>query len=214
MKNELLSKVFFNLFIGLLVTFGVGYLVSVSSLAQVFVYNPIMMFMLIIAELAIAIILPVRINKMNSGTARILYILYAALTGLTFSSIFIVYELTSILWVFLVTSIMFGVFAFVGKTTKMDLSKIGTYLLIGLFSIILLSLINIFIRSVKLDLTLCILGIVIFLGYIAYDIQRILKLDSYGMDEDSLAVIGAFNLYLDFINLFIKLLRIFGKERD
>ena len=97
MKNDFLSKVFANIFIGLLVTFCVGFLTSISSLAQVFIYNPISMLILIIAEIAIAIILPTRITKMNSSTAKILYIVYAALTGLTFSSIFIVYELTSVL---------------------------------------------------------------------------------------------------------------------
>ena len=214
MKNDFLSKVFFNIFIGLLITFLTGYIFSTNETLLTLIYNPVSMFFLIIAELAIAIILPVRITKLDETTAKILYYAYSALTGITFSSIFIIYELSSIIWIFLATSIIFGIFSYIGKTTKIDLSKFSVYLLIGLFSIILLGIINIFLKNNTIDMATCILGILIFIGYIAYDMQKITRLSYSNISENNLATIGAFELYLDFINLFIKLLRLFGKRRD
>lgn len=213
MKNNFLSKVYTNLFIGLLVTFLTGIIVSTNIRATLFFCSGCIPFILAIAEIIIAIILPSKIYSLSKTTAKILYILYAVLTGLTFSSIFIIYEIPSIIWMFLITSILFGIFSIIGKTTKIDLSKIGTYLFMGLIGIIILSIINIFIYNNTLDMISCIIGIIIFLGYIAYDIQKIIKLDYYNLSEDNLATIGAFSLYLDFINIFINLLRLFGKQR-
>ena len=108
---------------------------------------------------------------------------------------------------------MFGVFAAVGYTTKLDLTKLGTYLLVGLISIIICSIINIFIGGSAFVIVLSVLSIIVFLAYTAYDIQKIKYLEDY-MDEDNLAIFGALQLYLDFINIFIDLLRIFGSRRD
>ena len=214
MKNDFLSKVFMNLFVGLLVTFLTGYFVSTNLTATLFFCTGYMPWILMIAEIIIAVVLPLRIQKLSSTTAKILYLLYAALTGLAFTSIFILYELSSIVWIFLATSILFGIFAFIGKTTKLDLSKFGIYLFMGLIGILILSIINVFIYNNTLDMITCSIGIIIFLGYVAYDIQKINRLNYYNLSEDNMATIGAFNLYLDFINIFIKLLRLFGKNRD
>lgn len=214
MKNEFLSKVFMNLFLGLLVTFLSGYIISISPQVTLFFCTGYMPLVLAIAEIVIAIVLPVRIQKMSGTTAKILYFLYAALTGLTFSAIFIVYEMSSILLVFLITAILFGIFAFLGKVTKIDLSRFGVYLFMGLLAILILAIINIFFYNNTLNMVGCIVGIVIFLGYVAYDMQRICKLNYYNLSEDNMATIGAFNLYLDFINIFLKLLQLFGKSKD
>ena len=109
---------------------------------------------------------------------------------------------------------MFGIFAFIGKTTKIDLTRYGIYLLMGLLAVLVLAIINIFVSNEALDMIGCTIGIVIFLGYTAYDMQRISMLNYYNLSEENMAVIGAFNLYLDFINIFIKLLRMFGKSND
>lgn len=214
MKNDFLSKVFTNLFIGLLITFLTGYLVSTNVNAILFFCTGSMPWILAIAELIIAIVLPLRIYKLSPTTAKILYLLYAALTGLAFTSIFVLYEISSIIWIFLVTSILFGLFALIGKITKIDLSKFGIYLFMGLIGILILSIINIFVYNNTLDMITCIVGIVIFLGYVAYDIQKITRLNNYNLSEDNIATIGAFELYLDFINIFIKLIRLFGKSKD
>ena len=138
---------------------------------------------------------------------------YTFLTGLTFSFIFVAYEMSSIIFIFLVTAILFGIFAIIGKFTKMDLSRIGTYLFMGLLGILILYVVNIFIANETLDMVACIISIVIFLGYIAYDVQRILRSD-YQIEDRNLAIIGAFSLYLDFINIFIDLLNLFGNSKD
>ena len=147
---------------------------------------------------------------MDPNVACGLYIGYTALTGLTFSSIFIVYEVSSIIYVFLATSLVFLVFSIIGKRMNVDLRKMGIYLFVLLIAVIVLEIINIFIMNQTLDMVSCILGLCIFVGYIAYDVRKI----EYYADSDNMAIIGAFNLYLDFINIFIRLLQLFGKRRD
>lgn len=151
---------------------------------------------------------------MSSTAAMISYIVYTLLTGVTFSILFIVFEVSSILFVFLATAIVFGIFALIGAKTKLNLASYGTFLLVALLSLIVLEVINMFMLNGTVDIVLCIVGIVIFIGYIAYDMQKIKVFAEAGEGNTNLAILGAFELYLDFINLFIKLLRLFGKERD
>lgn len=211
MKNY--SKIFMWMCIGLLVTFATGFFVSTNENMLVSIFSSGMYFILIIAELATVIFLTARLHKMSETTAKISFILYSFLTGLTFSSIFVVYELTSIIYVFLVSALLFGVFAVIGATTNIDLSKIGTILLMLLFGIIICTLINMFIGSESFDLVLCIIGLIVFMIYVTYDMQKIKQLESI-YDGDKLAIIGALELYLDFINIFLRLLELFGKNRD
>lgn len=213
MNNEFITKVFKWFGIGLLTTFLVAYVISINTSALMFIfsgYNPLIISIL---EIACAIWLQVRIYKISTTTATALYIGYTALTGLTFSSIFIAYELESIIWIFLATAIIFGIFSFIGKTTKINLNNFGIFLLVGLFSIIILEIINIFLMNSTIDIVLCIVTIIIFIGYVAYDMQKITRI-SNTTNNENIAIIGAFNLYLDFINIFIELLRLFGRNRD
>ncbi len=211
MKNEFLSKVFGWFGVGLFVTFIVAYLVSTSVNAITFIFSGVTYWIIFILELGIAFFLSARIHNMSSGLAKGLYIGYSALTGLTFSSIFVVYELTSIIWIFFASALVFILFAWIGKSTKIDLSKLGIYLVVALLIAIILEIINIFLMNQVLDMTLCIVILVIFVGYVAYDIQKILERYE---ETDGMAIIGAFDLYLDFINIFLRLLQLFGKERD
>ena len=215
MKRELLPQVFTWLFIGLLITFIGGYVVSLNEnmLANIFTSGWYWAF--VIAEVIIALVLNMRVAKMNKNVAICLYLFYTFLTGLTISFIFIAYKLSSISVIFLITSILFAIFALIGKYTKIDLSKIWIYLTIALIAIIVLSIINMFVLSEKLDMITCIIGIVVFLGYIAYDMQRISRSQDYDQINDtSYPIVFAFNLYIDFINLFIDLLRLFGSKND
>lgn len=214
MNNNFYSKVFLWLFIGLLVTFGSGYLTMNSEAILKLLFNGIGYIVIIIAQLALCIFLTARINKMQPTTAKICYIAYSLLTGLTFSALFLIFKLDSILIVFGVTALLFGIFALIGKTTNMDLTKFSTFLLIGLVGVILIEVINIFVMSNSLNMFACILSIIIFLGYIAFDMQRVKNFNDAGEDSDNYAIICAFQLYLDFINVFIDLLRLFGKNRD
>lgn len=212
--KSVLSKVFLWMFLGLLVTFGTGYYVSTQENMLYNIFSDGMYFVLVITEFILVIILSARVRKMNSMTAKIMFLLYSFVTGLTFSSIFIAFRMDSIIFVFLIAAILFGIFAFIGHFTKLDLTKIGTYLLMALFGIILCVIVNLFLNNDTLDLIISCISIVVFLGFTAYDIQKI-KLLSYEYENtDNLAIIGALELYLDFINIFLDLLRIFGKSND
>jgi hypothetical protein len=218
MDNQIYSKVFTWLFVGLLVTFGVGYLTLELAISNETFFNLIFStggyWFIAIAEIVIAIYLSARIYKMQGSTAKILYLAYCALTGLTFSALFVIFDVVSIIYVFLATAIIFGVFALIGKNTKIDLSKLGIYLFMALLGIIILEVINIFWANSTLDMVVCIVALIVFVGYIAYDMQKIKRLSMANIPEENLAIIGAFNLYLDFINIFIRLLELFGKRRD
>ena len=210
MNNEFYTRVFRWLGIGLFITFLVGYFVSTNLNMLSFIFSGYTYIILFILEIVICIFLTARIHKMDPNVACGLYIGYTALTGLTFSSIFIVYEVSSIIYVFLATSLVFLVFSVIGKRMNVDLRKMGIYLFVLLIAVIVLEIINIFIMNQTLDMVSCILGLCIFVGYIAYDVRKI----EYYADSDNMAIIGAFNLYLDFINIFIRLLQLFGKRRD
>lgn len=213
LDNKVFSKVFMWMFIGLAITFGTAYYVSV---------NPNMLFnvfgsyywILIIAEIVVVIWLSARIRKMKATTAKILFCLYSFLTGLTFSSIFVVYQITSIVYVFGITAFIFLIFALIGYFTKIDLTKLGIYLFMALLGVLICIIINAFIKSAAFDLGLTIICLIIFIIYIAYDIQ-IIKRNLYMItEEDNLAIYGALQLYLDFINIFLRLLQLFGRSRD
>ena len=211
MKNEFLSKVFRWFGLGLLITFITAYFTSNSITMLSLIFGTPLYIIISIIEVVLAIFLVTRIRRMESALTKISYIGYTILTGLTFSSIFIVYQMTSIIFIFLATSMVFLIFSILGRNTKIDLSKMGVFLFVGLLSIIILSLINIFIMNNTLDMLLCIVSIIIFIGYVYYDVNKIVN---YYDDTDNMAIVGAFNLYLDFINIFIILLRLFGKERN
>lgn len=214
MKNDFISNVFGWMFIGLLITFGSGYLITNSPDLIRIIFSNSFYWIIFIAQIVIALVMGVRLQKMKPVTAKILYILYTALTGVTFASIFLLYEVTSILLIFLVTGITFGLFALIGKNLKINMNKIGTFLLIGLFAIIILEIINIFLLSNTLNLMTCIFAIIIFVIYVAYDMQKIMRISESGYGNENLAIYGAFQFYLDFINIFIRLISLFGKRRD
>lgn len=212
-NKELFAKVFIWLFFGLILTFGVGYYIQDNENIIQNIFGTSNYLILWIIELVLAIFLSMRIHKMSPVVAGSLYLGYSALTGLTFATLFLTYELTSIIFVFGITSIVLLIFGLIGYFTKIDLTKIGTFLFIGLIGIIIASVVSIFVESVALNLFLIIIGIIIFTGYIAYDIQMLKRRIYTAKYVESLAIFGAFQIYLDFINLFIELLRLFGREK-
>lgn len=209
--NKLFSKVFGWLAAGLFLSFGVGYYVSTNErLIQGVFSKNYLIFALI--EIVIAFVLSLCIRKLSKEATIALYIAYSVITGLTLSSIFLVYQLSSIIYIFLLTSGIFAALAIYGYKTNKDITKLGTILFFGLIGIIILSIVNIFLANGGLDIGLCVISALIFTLYIAYDIN-IIKRRMYDIDEDKLAVYGAFQLYLDFINLFLDLLRLFGNSK-
>lgn len=212
--DKVFSKVFMWLFIGLALTFGVAYTVSTNEAMVYNLFGDGKYLFVWIAELVVVIVLSLRIRKMSSMTATILYLLYSGLTGLTLSSIFIIYAITSIVWVFAITAGLLLIFGLIGYFTNLDLTKIGTFLIMGLLGVLLAYLVNVFIGSESLDMGLSVISIIIFLGFIAYDMQ-VIKRNIYTIeDENNRAIYGAFQLYLDFINIFLDLLKLFGNSRD
>ncbi len=214
-NNNILSKVFIWMFAGLLVTFLTGFVVSLNTNMLINVLSSGALWVILIVELLLVIILSANIHKMKATTAKVCFLLYAFVSGLTFSSVFVMYELGSIMYVFLITAAIFGIFALVGAKTNLDLSKFGTYLMMALLAVIVCLFINIFTASSTADMILSIIIILIFIGFTAYDVQKILRLSEESMiSEDNLAIYGALELYLDFINIFLELLKYFGQNKD
>lgn len=211
-KNAIVDA-FKWLFIGLLVCFLTAYTGS-QFVEQIYnAFSGLGWIILLISELVICFVLTLGIRKLSPTTAKILYLLYTALTGLALNGIFLLYTDSSIAFVFLITSLLFGIFAIIGKNTKIDLTKFGIYLFVALLAIIILEIINLFLKNIQLDMTLCIITIVVFLGYVSYDVNRLVK-SNYLDDTENKGIYFAFQLFIDFIDIFIKLLRIIGKERD
>ncbi len=212
-NNKIFSKVFLWMFIGLAITFGVGYYISMNSNMLYNVFTKYYIF-LIIAELVTVIVLSMRIRKMKPMTAKILFCVYSFITGLTFSSIFVVYNLTSIMYVFAITALVMLIFGLIGYYTKLDLTKIWVYLFMGLIAVIICEIINIFVSSETFNMGITVVCLIIFIIYIAYDVQ-VIKKNSYMIEnEDNAAIYGALQLYLDFINIFLRLLELIGKNKD
>ena len=210
-NNKIFTKVYGWMFIGLLISFITGYYVSTKPNMVYNLGNGYLILALI--EIGVCIWLSAGIRKMQTTTAKILFCLYSFLTGLTFSFIFVYYLMESIVMVFGITALMFAIMALIGHFTNLDLTKLGPILLMGLVGIIIASIINMFLGSASLDLGIIIIGIIIFTAYIAYDVQKV-KYVANELEEDKAAILCAFELYLDFINLFIKLLRLLGKSKD
>ena len=216
--NSYISKIFGRMFIGLFVT-ALAALLTVSNvqLFYLFVGTPLM-FVLLIAELVIVFSLSARLNKISYTTAQIMFYAYAIINGITLSSIFVVYDLGTIYTAFFTTAVAFGVMSIYGLTTKKDLTKIGSLFTMLLIGIIIASLVNLFIRSSQFDLIISFAAVAIFVGLVAFDTQKLkgfyyASLNDYQMQR-KIGIIGALSLYLDFINIFLYLLRIFGNKRD
>jgi len=172
-------------------------------------------FGLMIAELALVIGLSAAINRISALTATLMFMLYSVINGATMASIFLAYTASSIATTFFVTAGTFGVMAVFGSITKRDLSKMGNILIMAVIGLIIATLVNLFLKNTMMDLIISGVGVLIFTGLTAYDSQRI-KAMLYNAPENDMtsriAVIGALNLYLDFINMFLYLLRFFGSR--
>ena len=171
---------------------------------------------LIIAELALVFILSAGIRRMSFPVAAASFVIYSIINGLTLSSVLFVYTGTSIVRIFVITALMFGAMSVYGATTKSSLQSAGKYLMMALIGLIIASLVNLFMRSSSLDWLMSFVTVGVFTGLTAYDTQKITTAARYAQDNDDfkkIAIIGALELYLDFINIFLALLRLFGKRR-
>ena len=217
--SAVLRRVYSWMALGLLVTAVTATFVSVSPLFQVLAGQPLLFFVLLIAELGLVIGLSWGINRISPATAMLLFFGYAVLNGLTLSVLFVVYTLGSVAYTFFATAALFGVMSVIGYTTKMDLSKLGSFLLMGLIGLIIAMVVNLFWANTALGWIVTFAGILLFLGLTVYDTQRIKRMTAAALqqgDEDvqaRMGILGALALYLDFINLFLFILRLSGRRR-
>ena len=213
----LMRKVYVWMSLALAITGFTAYGVATSpGILQAIFGNQILFWGLIIAEFALVIGVSAAINKLSLTTATLMFILYSVINGALLSSIFLLYTASSISTVFFITAGTFAAMAIVGYTTKTDLSSFGKILLMALIGLIIATVVNVFIKSSGFDMIISYIGVLIFVGLTAYDSQKIkqmlLQAPDAGEGAQKIALLGALSLYLDFINLFIYLLRIFGKR--
>lgn len=214
-----LAKVFNWMAIGLAITGGVAFFTAESGMVRSLIASPLF-FVLILAELGLVFFLSARIEKIQPGTATGLFVGYSVLNGVTLSTIFLAYTHASIAATFLITAGMFAAMAVYGMVTKRDLSGMGSFMFMGLIGILLASVVNIFLKSSALYWAISAIGVLVFVGLTAYDVQKIKTMGEEGIMQQGEAairkgaIIGALALYLDFINLFLMLLRFFGGNRD
>ena len=211
-----MSHVYGWMTVGLLLTALVAWFAS-SNLALIQLLSK-GMWVLMIAELALVFVISGMINRLSGAAATTLFMLYSVLNGCTFSIYFLVYTSSSIASVFFITAGMFAALAFYGYTTKRDLSSFGRFLFMGLIGLVIASLVNIFMHSEPLMWAITYIGVFVFAGLTAYDTQKLKELgDGLPQDDQNIfrryVILGALQLYLDFINLFIMLLRIFADRR-
>ncbi|MBA3037916.1 MAG: Bax inhibitor-1/YccA family protein [Desulfobacterium sp.] len=220
MLNEFIRSVYNWMGIGLALTGLVAYYVSNDAGLQNLIFgNKLVFFGLIIAELALVFTISARVSKMKASTATALFIIYAALNGATLSVIFLIYTASSITSTFFICSATFIACSIYGMTTKRDLTSMGGFMAMGLIGIIIASVVNIFIRSSAMNMIISYIGVIVFVGLTAYDTQKLKNMaltQPSGLDAGVVrkgAILGALSLYLDFINLFLMLLRILGDRR-
>jgi len=214
--NAYIEKVYFWMFIGLIITSITAYVVSTDTdIYNVILGNDIVFFGLLVAQFLAIVSIVAFIRQIPDNLAEITYGLYCFLTGLTLSSIFLEFSIYSIAYVVLVTAAMFGFMSLYGYVTKTDLTSVGNIATMALVGVILALIVNLFLMNSVLDTVLSILGVMIFCAFAAHDTQKIKStLMENGEDLIKKEILGALNLYLDFVNLFLDLLDLLGKRRE
>jgi len=211
--NEAMGRVYFYMMTAVLNSFAVSYLVSSNKALMAFLFGPIVSWIVILAPVALAFIIPSLIERASKATALAWMHVFAAVMGLSMSAVFAVYTGLSIFSAFIGAAVLFGVMSAYGYFTKTNLDSVGKYAFIALIAIIIVSVINLFIGSSVLQMVISAIAILVFLALTAYDTQTIREMVSVD-DNSNAEVLGAVTLYLDFINIFVNLLQLFGSKED
>jgi FtsH-binding integral membrane protein len=222
-SRKFIANVFMWMFVALGVSALCAFLFNSEESLRVLIQDPAtggltgLGMVAMFAPLAFVLVMRFGLNSLSYGVLALIFVAYAAVTGISFSIILAVYTASSVLGVFLTSSVVFGVMAIAGYTTKQDLTKFGSILIMFLIGIVVASLVNMFLHSSGLDLIITYIGVAVFVGLTAYDVQRLKNIGSgltYGdATASKMALMGGLTLYLDFINLFLMLLRLFGRRR-
>jgi FtsH-binding integral membrane protein len=211
--NSAMGRVYGHMGVAVLISMIASIVVASSPALMALLFGTGLKWVIMFAPLVAILGMSLAYERMSKSTIQLMLYGFAVLMGLSFATIFVVYQIGSIVTAFMGAAVLFGTLSFYGYFTKKDLSSWGTFLLVGLIAIIIASIINIFIGSTALQMTLSAVAILVFLGLTAYDTQRIREMVTY--DNDGKAeVMGALSLYLNFINIFLSLLQLFGNRND
>ena len=217
LTNSVMRRVYFKMFLAMIVTAVTSVFVAGNEAILTLIFSSrVAPIVLLVLQVGVVLILSGRIQKLSTGTASLLFYLYSVLTGVTLSVILLVYTASSIAQTFFITAAVFAAMSIYGYFTSNDLSRFGSIMFMALIGLIVCSLVNMFFKSSTMDWIVSFAGVLIFIGLTAWDTQKIKYMTAYA-DESmvgKIATIGALNLYLDFVNLFLYLLRFFGDSRD
>ena len=208
-----MNRVYGHMALAVITSMVVSFFVSTSPALMQFLFTGVMKWIVMFAPLVAIFAISFNMHKVSYSTAQMMLHGFAALMGLSFATIFVVYTGMSIITAFLGAAILFLTMSIYGYVTKKDLTSIGQFMFVGLIAIIIASIVNIFIGSTVMQMAISAIAIIVFMGLTAYDTQKIRQIVSQGGDTRSQEVAGALTLYLDFINLFIALLQLFGNRR-
>ena len=212
--NEAMGRVYAHMSLAVVVSMIVSYVVGTSPELLQFFFTGVTKWVVIFAPLAAILIMSFAAERFSKFELQVFLQAFAALMGLSFATIFAVFTMGSIFTAFMGGAVLFGTMSMYGYFTKKDLTSIGSFMFVGLIAIVIASIVNIFIGSTVLQMVISAIAIIIFLGLTAYDTQTIRQLVSQDSDTGREEVLGALNLYLDFINLFLNLLQLFGGRKD
>lgn len=216
--NQYVSQTFGWMFVGLMITFCLAAALAMTGLVAVFFANPYIPMVLLVAEVIVVLVMSAGILNRSVGATRMLFALYSVLNGVVFSVYFVAYNVVNLIFIFALTALFFGGFALYGRFTKTDLSRLRPLLIGGLIFLLIAGLLSMFIDMTSLERGICMVGIVVFLCFTAYDTQKIKANYEYFYGDEIMlqkaSIYSALQLYLDFINLFLYLLRFLGRSRN
>lgn len=208
-------SVYNNMGIGLVISAFISYMIGTSPALAAMVFGGPQAYLFMFAPLIAVFALAFGIERMSATTARLAFFGFAAVMGISLASIFLVYQMGSIFQVFLITAVLFGSMSLYGYTTKRDLTSMGSFLIMGVWGIFLASLVNLFLQSSALQFVISIIGVIAFTGLTAYDTQKIREIYfvTEGEQREKAGILGALNLYLDFVNMLVHLLQLLGQRK-
>lgn len=214
--NQYMARTFGWMFVGLMVTFLLAAVLAMTGLVAVFFANPYIPVVLLVAEVAVVLIMSAGILERSVGVTRMLFTVYSMLNGIVFSVYFLAFDVINLIFIFGLTALFFGGFALYGRVTRTDLSRLGPLLVGGLIFLVIAGLLSMFINLTAMERIITMVGIVVFLCFTAYDTQKIKANYEYFYGDEAMlqkaSIFSALQLYLDFINLFLYLLRFMGRR--
>jgi hypothetical protein len=214
--QSIMRQVYTWMVLGMVITSAVAYVTASTSLINL-ALNPIILIVAVLAEFGLVLGISAGFNRLSSGVATLLFMLYAALNGFTLSIVLLAFTNASLFVAFAITAALFAAMSIIGYTTKVDLSKMGTFLMMGVLGLVIAIVVNMFVASGPLDTIISVAGVLIFTALTAYDTQRIgrmaAQMNVSGENEVKFGIFGALRLYLDFINMFLFVLRLTGRRR-